>query len=254
MLSETSLVLFDIDGTLMRGAGPHHRDALQAGIFREMELHATTDGIDTAGTLDRDLITLMLRSKQIPEEALLQALPRIVEACEAAYLDNCASDLRDRVCPGVVDLLRSLKSEGVTIGVVTGNLQAIGWKKLELAGLREYFDVGAFSQDGSTRAALAQRATERAAAMRGTSSFANVSLIGDHRNDVIAAKANGFRAIAVATGVLSEQELSNHEPDLVVKDMTGLTVQTVLQAKNFSSLETSSGESRNSRAPIVPCT
>lgn len=226
MPSASSLVLFDIDGTLLRGAGPHHRDALQAGILREMQVRGTTAGIDTAGTLDRDLIALMLTGAGLSSAASAQALERIVAACEAAYLGNCASDLRAFVCPGVLDLLQALTDAGVTIGVVTGNLQAIGWKKLELAGLRNHFHVGAFSQDGTTRAALARRALERAIHATGRE-FNQVTLIGDHRNDITAAKTNGFRSIAVATGVLSEEQLWREEPDLVVADMTGLSVSAV---------------------------
>ena len=212
----------------MRNAGPHHRDALLAGILSEMQLQATTDGIDTAGTLDRDLITLMLQGANVAPDAITPALSRIVESCEAAYLANCAIDLRDRVCPGVVDLLKALSSEGVVIGVVTGNLEAIGWKKLELAGLRDYFQLGAFSQDGTTRTELARSAAERAQAVAGGKPFKSITLIGDHRNDVIAGKNNRFRSIAVATGVLSAEQLWKEEPDLVVKDMTELSIGNVL--------------------------
>lgn len=253
MLSENSLVLFDIDGTLLRGAGPHHREALEAGILAEMKLRATTEGIDTAGTLDCDLIRLMLEGAKVSMDAAHPAIEKIAERCEAAYLENCAADLRPRVCPGAVALLTSLREAGVTMGVVTGNLRAIGWKKLELAGLRDYFAVGAFSQDGSTRAVLARKAAERALALRGQGAL-GVTLIGDHRNDIVAAKMNGFRSIAVATGVLSEAELWNEEPDLVVKDMTELSFDNVLQAKNFSMVEISSGDKRNRSAPIVPLT
>ena len=254
MPREDSLVLFDIDGTLLRGAGPHHRDALQDGIFAQMNVRATTAGIDTAGTLDCDLIALMLRGSQVSPEISRSAMERIVRACEAAYLGNCAADLRAFVCPGVVDLLACLTDERVTIGVVTGNLQAIGWKKLELAGLRNYFHVGAFSQDGATRAILARTAAGRALAFRNRESFRNVTLIGDHRNDIRAARQNGFRSIAVATGVLSETELWEEKPDLVVTDMTGLSLDNIFQEKNFSISASSSGDKRKSSAPTVPST
>jgi hypothetical protein len=44
-LSYKALVLFDIDGTLTRRAGPHHRDALVVGIRRVTGLETTTEGI-----------------------------------------------------------------------------------------------------------------------------------------------------------------------------------------------------------------
>ncbi len=245
------LVLFDIDGTLLRGTGPHHRLALIAGIQQELNLSATIDGIETAGTLDRDLIRSMVHNADSTRALEPATLDRMMKACEKAYLANCANDLRGRVCPGVLILLEKLRNAGVMIGVVTGNLRLIGWKKLELAGLRDYFATGAFSQDGATRAELAQAAAIRAAKLM-PGGFSGVTLIGDHLNDVGAAKANGFRAIGVATGVLSMSELAEAQPDLVVRDMTELTLSDVLQAKNFSIRDTSFCVSRKSSAPIVP--
>ena len=251
MLEGQPLVLFDIDGTLLRGTGPHHRLALIAGIQRELNLSTTMDGIETAGTLDCDLIRLMVHGADNTRVLDAVTLARVTEACEEAYLADCADDLRPRVCPGVPMLLGKLRNAGAILGVVTGNLRVIGWKKLELAGLREYFATGAFSRDGSTRAELAQVAASRAATLA-SNEFSSVTLIGDHLNDVAAAKANGFRSIGVATGVLSVSKLAEAEPDLVVQDMTELTLADILQAKNFSIREASSDVSRNSSAPIVP--
>jgi phosphoglycolate phosphatase len=49
-----------------------------------------------------------------------------------------------------------------------------------------------------------------------------VSLIGDHPNDIEAAKRNGFQAVAVATGLTSAEELQRWEPDILVRDLTEL--------------------------------
>lgn len=215
-----ALALFDIDGTLLRGAGPHHRQALENGIRAELKLDATMSGIDTPGTLDRDLIRLMLGQSQA--EADDNVVDRIALRCQQLYLENCANNLRHCVLPGVTGLLERLQEAEVVVGVVTGNLEQIGWKKLELAGLRNYFALGAFSQDGSTRAALAAKAAERARELTGTE-FRDIALIGDHRNDVIAAKTNGFRSIAVATGALTVEQLQADGADLAVSDMTELS-------------------------------
>ncbi|MBV8706786.1 MAG: hypothetical protein JO028_06340, partial [Acidobacteriaceae bacterium] len=61
MSRAAGIVLFDIDGTLLRGAGPHHKEALVEGIRRVTGITTTLDGVPTSGTLDRDLIALMLR-------------------------------------------------------------------------------------------------------------------------------------------------------------------------------------------------
>jgi phosphoglycolate phosphatase-like HAD superfamily hydrolase len=52
-------------------------------------------------------------------------------------------------------------------------------------------------------------------------------LIGDHPNDIRAARANGVRAIAVATGLVSADDLARHAPDMLVPDMRSLSVETL---------------------------
>ena len=216
----TGIVLFDIDGTLLRGAGPHHKEALIEGIRLVTGIKTTLDGVATAGTLDRDLITAMLQRVGYPDGQIRAALPTIVAFCQVAYLENCASDLQRFVCPGVREFLQQLQKHRAVLGLVTGNLSEIGWKKVELAGLREYFTVGAFSEDGHTRAELARIAAERARASCQCVQGCPVTLVGDHANDILAAKENQFRSLAVATGVSTVEELGKFLPDLVAPDLT----------------------------------
>lgn len=226
---EPGLVLFDIDGTLLRNAGPHHKDALVAGIREVTGLATTLDGIATAGMLDRDLIRNMLRAAGVRERNIRSVMRNVIQACQSAYRECGTLNLRDRVCPGVFECLRELRARGAVLGVVTGNLAAIGWLKLEFSGLREYFTVGAFAEDGTTRSRLAlvaaRRARREANELRAT---AKVSLIGDHANDIQAAKANAFQAVAVATGVMPYEELRAYAPDILVRDLTELNIGRLL--------------------------
>ena len=224
-----STVLFDIDGTLLRNAGSHHKNALVAGIREATGLGTTLEGVATAGMLDRDLIRAMLRAAGASERRIRSAMRSVVDACQSAYRECGTLDLRDRVCPGVFECLRELRARGATLGVVTGNLRAIGWLKLEFAGLRDYFTIGAFAEDGSTRSRLALIAARRARkTQRSRSTTAMVSLIGDHANDIAAAKANAFQAVAVATGVMPYEELQAHAPDILVRDLTDLNIGRLL--------------------------
>ncbi len=219
---QNAVVLFDIDGTLLRGAGPHHKLALMEGIRQVTNLSATFDGIDTAGQLDRDLLVALLRNAGHPSPKV--HLPALIEACQNAYLEHCPADLSSFVCPGVLDFLQRLAHGGAHLGLVTGNLSVIAWKKMELAGLRSYFSFGAFAEDGHTRVELARLAVQRA----NSNPAARVTLIGDHANDIAAAKANGYSSVAVATGVLSFEELSAHAPDYLVHSLDELSVECVL--------------------------
>jgi phosphoglycolate phosphatase len=218
------LVLFDIDGTLLRGAGPHHRDALIAGIRQVTGVETHLNGVPTSGMLDRDLIAHMLRAEGYAQRRTRSALRDIMTACERAYVSDCALDLTGAVCSGADEILAELKNRGAVAGVVTGNLSDIGWKKLELARLRQYFSIGAFAQDGTTRARLARVAWQRARKAGLVDKAARVSLIGDHMNDIEAAKANGFQSIGVASGLTPAEELARSRPDVLIQSLRELDV------------------------------
>jgi phosphoglycolate phosphatase len=217
------LVLFDIDGTLLRGAGLHHKQALVEAIRRVTGISTTLDGVATSGMLDRDLIVRMLLDSGCSRHRIHAALIQIANEARRAYLRNCATDLRAAVCSGVLEFLERLRPHPITLGLVTGNLSTIAWKKVQLAGLRGFFNVGAFSEDGATRKDLARIAAHRARTRRLIQADARIALIGDHSNDIQAAKANGFRAIAVATGFTSLGELQAFQPDIAVQTLHELT-------------------------------
>jgi phosphoglycolate phosphatase-like HAD superfamily hydrolase len=122
-------------------------------------------------------------------------------------------------------LLATLTGRGAVIGLVTGNLSRIGWRKMERAGLVEYFRYGAFAELAKDRAGLVRMAIRRARAERWITPAARISLIGDHPNDVRAAKANSIRAVAVATGLVPIDELRAEAPDIAIEDLRGLAVE-----------------------------
>ncbi len=223
-----SLVLFDIDGTLMRGAGPHHKQALIDGIQNVTGRSTTLEGVDTAGMLDRDLITLMLRASGQSARDTRTKLGEIMRACQTSYLENCAPNLSSFLCRGVKSALAELQHGGAALGLVTGNLSGIGWKKVELAGIRPYFSIGGFAEDGRTRARVAQVAAWRARRLGIAGRKSRISLVGDHANDVAAAKANGYRAVAVASGVMSFEDLAATKPDILVHHLEELEWSDVL--------------------------
>jgi phosphoglycolate phosphatase-like HAD superfamily hydrolase len=223
-----ALVLFDIDGTLLSRAGSHHKAALSDGIRRVTGLETNLDGIETSGMLDRDLIGAMMRTAGASEFKIRSALRSVMAECQRAYLQNCATDLRDRICTGIVEFVRLVHCHGAVLGVVSGNLSEIGWKKLELAGLREFFSIGAFAEHATTRSRLALLARRQAVRAGIVERAARISLIGDHTNDIAAAKANGFLSIAVATGLTPYEQLRAAAPDILVRDVSELRPEQVL--------------------------
>lgn len=222
-----AVVLFDIDGTLIRRAGPHHREALAQAVLAVTGFHTSLTGIPTHGSLDRDLIAAMLTAAGAPGALIHGRMLEIVAEAQRLY-GNMSPDLRRCVCPGVRLALRRIHSAGIPLGLVTGNLTAIGWKKVEHAGLLRYFRFGAFAEQAETRAELAGiaiRAARRAGWIRRETV---VSLIGDHPNDIRAAKMNGIRSVAVATGLASRSGLIAYSPDVLLPDLRCLKLEMLM--------------------------
>lgn len=223
----TALVLFDIDGTLLRRAGPHHRKALEDAIHRVTGKTVSTDGIPVQGMLDGEILKLMLKAVGLKRTEALAALPDIMMTAQNLYVRRCP-DLRASVCPGAEDFLISLGELAIPRGLVTGNLSRIGWTKMRRAGLRQHFRFGAFADQGRTRAELARRAVREARERGWIVDGAVVALVGDHPNDIAAAKANGLRSVAVGTGVVPMNELAACRPDFLVRDLRSVTPEEIL--------------------------
>jgi phosphoglycolate phosphatase-like HAD superfamily hydrolase len=119
-------------------------------------------------------------------------------------------------------LLYKLFRRGVPAALVTGNLTRIGWTKMDRAGLRRYFRFGAFAELAHDRAGLVRIAVAHARREKWIGKDSPIVLIGDHPNDVRAARANGIRSIAVGTGIVDQGELVREKPDVYVPDMRSL--------------------------------
>lgn len=217
-----ALVLFDIDGTLLRRAGPHHREALVRAARKATGLEAVIDGIPVQGMLDRDILREMLQNAGASTALIRRVMPRMVANAQSGYVRDCP-DLRRKVCPGARMLLYRLFRREIPAGLVTGNLTRIGWRKMERAGLRRYLRFGAFAELAPDRAGLVRIAIRHARREGWIDRTSPVALVGDHPNDIRAAKANGVRAIAVATGLVGPVELAEHRPDVLLPDLRGVT-------------------------------
>ena len=222
-----ALALFDIDGTLVRRAGPHHRTALEEAVRRTTGIDTTTDGIPLYGMLDPDIIAEMLRRSGATRRLIRASMPEIVRRAQALYERTCPV-LERRVCPGVRRLLGRLARRGVLMGLVTGNLTRIGWKKVERAGLRPFFHFGAFAEMARDRVGLVRLARRRALEAGWIAAGAPISLIGDAPADILAARANGVRAVAVATGVVPSEQLRAYQPDVLLEDLRALEIGMLL--------------------------
>jgi phosphoglycolate phosphatase len=222
-----ALILFDIDGTLIRRAGPHHRQVLVDAVRHVTGLETTTDHIPVHGMLDPDILRRMMRDGGATPALVRSAMPAIIEKAQALYVRRCP-DLSQKLCPGVERLLGRLNRRGIPLALVTGNLTRIGWRKMERCGLRRYFRFGAFAEMARDRAGLARLAIRHAKREGWIERGAIISLVGDAPSDILAAKANRARAVAVHTGISTREELLAHEPDLLVEDLNAVRLEMLL--------------------------
>jgi phosphoglycolate phosphatase-like HAD superfamily hydrolase len=122
-----------------------------------------------------------------------------------------------RVLPGVAALVERLHGHAdVTLGLLTGNIEAGARIKLEPTGLWPRFRMGAYGSDHADRLRLPSLAARRAQALTGhVFRPEDVVVLGDTPLDVECARAFGALAVAVATGPFTRGELEHERPDLL---------------------------------------
>ena len=81
-------LLFDIDGTLVRRAGPHHRLALIEAVRRVTGVDTTTDGVPVHGMLDPDILTTMMRKARMSDQEIALNMPAVIECAERLRGDS----------------------------------------------------------------------------------------------------------------------------------------------------------------------
>lgn len=211
--------LFDIDGTLLNSRDGVHYFAFRNTLRHFFDIDGTIDGVPVHGNTDLGILRAVLRREGIADGNFEAKLPALIRhMCDEVQRN--ASGIRVELCPSVPELLERLHSAGKLLGIVSGNLEAIGWAKLERAGLRHYFSFGSFSDQHELRENIFQHGIEEARRRLGAS--ASIVVIGDTPSDVSAARKVGVPIVSVATGIFPREELHALGPDWCVACCTEL--------------------------------
>lgn len=215
--------LFDIDGTLLRSRDRVHFDSFATSVQRVTGFEITLSGILLHGNTDTAILREACRQAEIPAQLLEERVEAILEAMRNSVAER-RHELDLLLMPGVEDVLRHLAQKGALLGVATGNLEAIGWIKIEKAGLREWFRFGGFSDHFPVRPELIGHAAQKARELAGTGrqTSVNICVVGDTPRDIEAARANFLSVIAVATGKYSFDELLRCQPEACVSSLKDL--------------------------------
>jgi phosphoglycolate phosphatase-like HAD superfamily hydrolase len=208
------LLLFDIDGTLLRDAAEAHAYALRRALHEVHGLGAP-DGdpaalpkVPAPGRTDMEIAREIALLCELPAKRFDASRAELMSVCLREYARLVPDDLSDRVVEGMQALLAELAGRaGVILSLVTGNLEGVARVKLDRAGLGSFFPArqGAFGSDSDDRSDLVPIARERAGALGGGAPGApypreHTIVIGDTDRDIACAHADGVRCIAVTTG------------------------------------------------------
>lgn len=207
------LVLFDIDGTLLwtDGAG---RRAMTAALEHVFGGAGPTD-YRYDGKTDPQIVRDLMRAAGHSDAAISEGMEPLVRLYLARLEVELASGMHTHVFEGVLPLLDALDARSdIVLGLLTGNLRAGAALKLRSAGIDiARFRVGAFGSDHHHRPELPAIAQRRAAEDLGLEvPGSRMLVIGDTPADIACGRALGARAIAVATGRYSVDELAGHQP------------------------------------------
>ncbi len=202
------LLLFDIDGTLVRGASGAHAAALCQALknVHGVDVKGVKLAGSAAGRTDGEIARMYLLEAGVSAERIDAHAADVRDECCRIYATDCPADLTSTVIPGIPRLLESLSADGrFELSLVTGNFQAVARVKLRAAGLARWFPAGqgGFGSDSEDRAALPPIARRRAGERAGLGHSwprASTLVIGDTPRDIACAHADGLRCIAVTTG------------------------------------------------------
>ena len=215
-----TLVLFDIDGTLVRG-GPakqaFHQALLHAfGTAGDIQVH------DFAGKTDPQIARELLTAAGLGHDEVDRGLP-VLWTRYLVELEARLADVPMLLLPGVVELLDALeRTGGVALGLLTGNIAGGARLKLGSVGIHERFVVGSFGSDHEQRERLPAIAIERATRHFGVPFGRDrVVVVGDTPRDVACGLHEGVRTVAVATGRYGVDALRDVGAHTVFSDFSG---------------------------------
>ncbi|WP_353268368.1 haloacid dehalogenase-like hydrolase [Gemmatimonas sp.] len=226
------VVLFDIDGTLLRTDGAGRR-SMEHALFTVFGAHGDPE-YRYDGKTDRQITREQMRWAGVSDD-IIDARMLDVFALYAERLEQeLASGVEQAVLmQGIPPLLERLGAhDEVTLGLLTGNIEAGARQKLRAVDLAwEQFLVNAFGSDHEQRPMLPSVAQQRAAQLLGREvPGERMVIIGDTPADIHCGRSLNVRAIGVATGRYSVQELMAHSPADVFETLadTDAVVESIL--------------------------
>ena len=223
VLPSADAYLFDIDGTLLNSRDDVHYNAFHAAVREVYGIASSIDGVPVHGNTDLGILRAVARRAGLSDLEFESKLPAAI-ACMCAAARRNAHFMAPELCPSIPELLNGLRQAGKLLGVVSGNLEPIGWLKLQTAGIRQFFAFGSFSGERELRADIFRHGLEEVQKRLGTG--VRACFVGDTPADIEAARQLGTPILAVATGIFPAAELQAYGPDVCVPSCAELVRPT----------------------------
>lgn len=212
------LILFDIDGTLM-DSGEAGTRSMNLAFEELFSVPHAFRGIKMAGKTD-----IQIMKEGLGKHGLDSENGEVDKLCEAyvKHLRGQIENPRKHLKPGIRECLSTLGSrDGVSLGLLTGNIEAGARIKLDVFSLNSYFPLGAFGNDNEDRNKLLPVAVERFSRLYEKEiDYKDCIVIGDTPRDVECAKIHEAYAIAVATGPYLYESLVQSGADIVLRTIS----------------------------------
>ena len=228
------LVLFDIDGTLLNSGGLG-----RASMQRALGMIFGSPGNPSYrydGKTDKQIVRDVMRLEGHSDEHIDSRMEQLI----GLYLEGLREGAAGkkfivRPLEGVVEILDALEArEDVVLGLLTGNVEQGARIKLQAAGINpSRFRVNAFGSDHEHRPELPAIAQRRAGEQLGLDLAGDrLVVIGDTPADIECGRSLGAKAIGVASGHYTVEQLRTHHPYAVFPSLkdTASVLDSIINA------------------------
>jgi phosphoglycolate phosphatase-like HAD superfamily hydrolase len=215
------IILFDIDGTLIKAGGAGAR-ALNHAVKALTGHPQACQSFQLQGATDKANFENAFKTGagRRPTKKEMAALTRKYVGRLPAEVLASVKAKKYLMVKGVKKFLVKLSGfKNVMVGLGTGNLKEGAFIKLEPSGLLKHFAFGGYGCDSHHRSKILEKAVERAGKIVGKAIKPNeVFVIGDTHRDVEAAKEAGYHSGSVLDGFGDDLKIMRSNPELIASN------------------------------------
>ena len=231
ILAEKNVLLFDLDGTLVDSVP----DLALAVNQTLTQLNLTTFIESTirnwVGNGALCLISRALSGDKHINENLSEALIKEALSLFLSNYHQCVC-VKSTLYTGVKETLIALKAKGYRLAIITNKPEAFIQPILQNLGLAHLFEL---TIGGDTLAQLKPHPLPLLTACKQLGvDVAQCVMIGDSKNDILAAKAAGMLSIGLTYGYNYDESLADHNPEYLFDHFNELLSVLVIPAHLFN--------------------